>query len=74
VLVKRTSLVLRRELLEEAKRLSGERTFSRTVERALEDLVRRARARQILELEGSGSWKGSLARMRADRSRRNRAH
>jgi hypothetical protein len=74
VLVKRTSLVLRRELLEEAKRLSGERTYSGTVERALEDLVRRAKARQILELGGSGSWKGSLARMRADRSRRNPAH
>jgi len=74
VLVKRTSLVLRRELLEEAKRLSGERTYSRTVERALEDLVRRSKARQILELEGSGSWKGSFARMRDDRSRRNPAH
>lgn len=67
--MKRTSLVLRKELLEEAKRLSGEQTDSRTVERALEDFVRRAKARRILELAGSGAWEGSLARMRADRFR-----
>lgn len=68
--MKRTSVVIRKELLEETVRLSGERTYSRTVERALEDFVRRAKARQILELAGSGAWEGSLARMRDDRSRR----
>jgi Arc/MetJ family transcription regulator len=68
--MKRTSLVLREELLEEAVRLSGERTYSRTVERALEDFVRRIKARRILELAGSGAWKGSLAEMRDNRPRR----
>jgi Arc/MetJ family transcription regulator len=68
--MKRTNLVLREELLEEAVRLSGERTYSRTVERALEDFVRRAKARQILELAGSGTWEGTLAEMRDDRPRR----
>jgi hypothetical protein len=62
--------VLREELLEEAVRLSGERTYSRTVERALEDFVRRIKARRILELAGSGAWKGSLAEMRDNRPRR----
>jgi hypothetical protein len=55
------------ELLEEATRLSGERTYSRTVERALEDFVRRARARRILDLAGSGLWEGDLAVVREDR-------
>jgi Arc/MetJ family transcription regulator len=54
------------ELLEEAVQLSGERTYSRTVERALRDLVRRARAGRILDLTGSGVWEGDLAAMRGD--------
>jgi Arc/MetJ family transcription regulator len=65
--MKRTNLVLNEDLLEEATRLSGERTYSRTVERALEDFVRRARARRILELAGSGLWEGDLATVREDR-------
>jgi Arc/MetJ family transcription regulator len=68
--MKRTNLVLDEELLEEAVRLSGERTYSRTVERALEDFVRRIRAGRILELAGSGLWEGDLAEMRRDRSGR----
>jgi len=58
--------VLNGELLEEATRLSGERTYSRTVERALEDFVRRAKAKRILELAGSGLWEGNLAVVRED--------
>jgi hypothetical protein len=65
--MKRTNLVLDERLLEEATRLSGERTYSRTVERALQDFVRRARARRILDLAGSGLWEGNLAAMREDR-------
>ena len=64
--MKRTNLVLREDLLAEATRLSGEKTYSRAVERALEDFVRRARARRILELRGSGLWGGRLAEMRRD--------
>jgi Arc/MetJ family transcription regulator len=64
--MKRTNLVLDEELLEEATRLSGEKTYSRAVERALEEFVRRARARRILELRGSGAWEGDLSRMRRD--------
>lgn len=65
--MKRTNLVLDEELLEEATRLSGERTYSRAVERALQDFVRRAKARRILELTGSGLWEGDLATVRDDR-------
>lgn len=65
--MKRTNLVLDETLLEEATRLSGERTYSRTVERALQEFVRRARARRILDLAGSGLWEGDLAVMREHR-------
>ena len=65
--MKRTNVVLDEDLLEEAVRVSGERTYSRTIERALEELVRRARARSSLDqLAGSGLWTGSLSTMRDD--------
>ena len=54
------------ELLAAAVRASGERTYSATVNRALEELVRRARAGRILELAGSGLWEGDLSEMRGD--------
>jgi len=64
--MKRTNLVINEALLEEAVRLSGERTYSRAVERALEDFVRRVKARHILDLAGSGLWKGDLSVVRED--------
>ncbi len=67
VCMRRTNLVLDEELLEEAVRVSGERTYSRTVERALRDLVARARARRIMDSAGSGLWKGDLSVVREDR-------
>ena len=71
--MKRTNLVLDEEILEEATRLSGEKTYSAAVMRALEDFVRRAKARQILELRGSGLWEGDLSGMRRDRKSKKRA-
>jgi hypothetical protein len=59
--------VLREDLLREAVHLSGQKTYSRAVEIALEDFVRRAKARKILELRGSGLWEGTLEEMRGDR-------
>jgi len=65
--MKRTNLVLNEGILNEARRVSGEPTYSRTVERALEDFVRRAKAQRILELAGSGAWRGDLPAAREDR-------
>jgi hypothetical protein len=65
--MKRTNVVLREDLLEEATRIAGERTYSRPIERALEDFVQRAKARQILTLSGGGLWEGDLSEMRGDR-------
>ncbi|MFB3854749.1 MAG: type II toxin-antitoxin system VapB family antitoxin [Vicinamibacterales bacterium] len=66
--MKRTNLVLDEQLLEEAVRVSGARTYSRAVDLALRDFVRRARARRILELAGSGQWQGDLSVVREDRA------
>jgi len=71
--MKRTNLVLDEQLLEEALRLGGEKTYSGTVERALELFVRRIKARQVLELRGSGAFEGDLAAMREDKPLRRRA-
>lgn len=64
--MKRTNLVLDEQLLQEVTRLSGERTYSGAVMRALEDFARRCRAQRIFELAGSGLWEGDLAEMRGD--------
>ena len=64
--MKRTNVVIDEALLEEAVTVSGERTYSRTIERALEEMVRRAKARAIDQLAGSGLWSGSLSEMRGD--------
>ena len=67
--MKRTTLMVDEALLSDAIRLSGAKTYSAVVARALEDLVRRIKARGILELAGSGHWKGDLGEMRDDRGR-----
>ena len=71
--MKRTNLVLDEKLLEEATRLSGEKTYSAAVGRALEDFVRRIKSRRILDLRGSGLWEGNLAEMRSDGKSRRRS-
>ena len=65
----RTNLVLDEQILEEALRLSGERTYSKAVSRALSEFVRRARAGRIFQLAGSGLWEGDLSAMRDDHQR-----
>ena len=67
--MKRTNLVLDEQLLKEVTRLSGERTYSGAVNRALLDYARRIRAGRILDLAGRGLWEGSLSEMRRDADR-----
>jgi hypothetical protein len=64
--MKRTNVVLDEKLLEEAVRVSGERTYARTIERALDEMIRRAKANGIDQLANSGLWIGDLAQMRRD--------
>jgi metal-responsive CopG/Arc/MetJ family transcriptional regulator len=64
--MKRANLVLDERLLEEVTRVTGERTYSRAVTRAIEDYLRRHRAGHILDLAGTGLWEGVLSEMRED--------
>ena len=64
--MKRTNLVLDEHLLKELTRVSGERTYSGAITKAMEDYLRRYRAGRILELAGSGLWDGNLSAMRGD--------
>ena len=68
--MKRTRLVLDEKLLEEATRLSAQRTYSKTVDLALSEFVRRARAGRILELAGAGLWEGDITEVRRDAPKR----
>ncbi len=64
--------MLNESLLQEAVALSGAKTYSMTVDIALHDFVRRAKAKNILELAGSGLWVGDLPEMREDAAKRRR--
>jgi len=48
----RTTLAVREDLIEEVKALSGVRTKKDAVEKALEEFVRRRKAKKLLDLEG----------------------
>jgi len=48
----RTTLSIREDLLKEVRELSGAKTKKEAVERALEEFVRRRRAKRLIELEG----------------------
>ena len=51
-----TNLAIDPELLERALRLSGERTKTAAVRRALEEFVARHEQRRIVEIFGSLEW------------------
>jgi len=66
--MKRTNLVLDADLLEEATRVLGVKTYSAAVNTALAEVLR---VRKILGLPSffnQGLWQGDLADMREDRS------
>ena len=48
----RTTIVLNEDLLNEVKSLSGAKSKRDAVEKALEEFVRRRKARKLIELEG----------------------
>jgi len=58
--------MLDEQVLEEATRLGGQKTYSATVNLALRLLVSRARSRRIVELFGAGLWEGDLGDLRRD--------
>lgn len=65
--MKRTTLMLDENLMETATRLLGVKTYSETVNRALEEVIRLVKIRGLSEFVGSGIWSGNLSEMRDDR-------
>ena len=68
--MRRTNLVLDGEVLEEARRALGTKTYSETVNKALAETIRQYKMRSIVQFFGKGLWKGDLSEMRGDRPRR----
>jgi putative antitoxin of VapBC-like toxin-antitoxin system len=70
--MKRTNLVLDEQLLTEATKILGARTYSAAVNTALEELIRQRKIQSISRFFGSGIWEGDLSEMRRDRPPRRR--
>lgn len=66
--MKRTSLVLDEELLNEAVRVLGVKTYSATVNLALKEAIRMRRIQGLADHVGKVEWLGDLSDMRADSS------
>jgi Arc/MetJ family transcription regulator len=64
----RTNIEIDDKLIEEARRITGLSTKKAIVERALEELVRREREREVLKYFGKLKWEGDLDAMREGRS------
>jgi Bacterial antitoxin of type II TA system, VapB len=58
--MKRTNVILDEELLEKARQASGERTYSATITKALEAVVKQDRFRRALEEFDRESMKGGV--------------
>ena len=68
--MRRTNLVLDGQLLDEAVRVLGVKTYSAAVNAALTEAVRRKKTEGLTEFFGSGLWQGNLSQMREDRPRK----
>jgi len=74
--MKRTNLVLDAPLLETAMRELQTKTYSATVNLALQEVLRMRRIQTLSRFFGKGLWQGDLSEMREDRpagKRRSRA-
>ena len=67
--VKRTTLVLDEDLLNEAVRVLGVKTYSATVNLALKEAIRMRRIQGLADQIGKVEWLGDLSDMRADPGR-----
>jgi Arc/MetJ family transcription regulator len=66
--MKRTNIVLDEDLLVRAKAATGIKTVRAVVDHALRELLRHARQKRLLRLQGRVAWSGDLAAMRRGRS------
>jgi Arc/MetJ family transcription regulator len=66
-LMHRTNVELDEKLVKEGMRLFNKRTKKELIHFALSELIRREKAKGILNLEGKVQWKGDLKEMRKAR-------
>jgi Arc/MetJ family transcription regulator len=66
--MKRTNLVLDEQLLAEAVKVLGVKTYSASVNVALEEVLRTRKIQSLPELFAQVSWEGDLAEMRGDKA------
>jgi len=64
--MKRTNLVLDPDLLDRATRVLGVKTYSATVNLALEEILRVRKIQSLSEFFGRRLWEGNLGAMRED--------
>ena len=65
--MQRTNIELDEKLVKQAMRLFGTNTKKELATFALNELIRRERAKGILSLEGKVKWEGDLREMRRGR-------
>ena len=70
--MRRTNLVLDENLLDEATRVLGVKTYSAAVNLALAETLRVKKVLEIPKFFGSGLWQGDLSEMREDQPRKKR--
>ena len=63
----RTNIDLDDKLVKEGLKVTHLRTKKELVNYALEELIKKARRKRILELKGKVQWEGDLCQMRASR-------
>jgi len=68
--MKRTNIVLNEHLVRQGKKATGLRTCRALVDFALQEVIRRAKQRRILDLFGAVEWDGNLKQMRSLRTAR----
>ncbi len=67
VCMKRTNLVLDEDLLKEAARVMGAKTYSAAVNQALEEIVNLRKIQNLKQFFGKDLWEGNLSEMREDK-------
>jgi len=68
--MKRTNLLLDEQLLEEATRELGFKTYSAAVNHALKEVLRIPKVQRLAEFFGKKLWHRNLPKMRGDRTAR----
>jgi Arc/MetJ family transcription regulator len=63
----RTNIIMEEPLVAEAQSITGIKTKSGVVHFALREVVRRARQKEMLNLQGKVNWAGDLDEMRRNR-------